>query len=110
MIRHDGYYISNSVLIEDSIANYSYKGYSHKAYLFLPDGTYLRAGKKSESTETDFSKSDFNPQFSNKYQIKGNELKMTFETGKEWEFTEIFEIVSPEELIGKERTLRFVSW
>ncbi len=110
MIRFDGYYKSPPAPYEDSIANYSEDGYFHNAYYLLRNGTYLKAVKKSKSTKSDFLESDFNPDFSNKYEVKSEKLEMFFETGTEWEFSEVFEIISPEELKGKERTLRFVPW
>ncbi len=110
MILFTGYYKSVPTPYEDSIANYHEKGYFHNAYLFLQNQKYLRASKRSESIQLGFSKSDFNPDFPNKYEIKGNELIIYFETGTEWEFCETFLIVSPEELKGKDRTLRFVYW
>lgn len=110
MIRYDGYYRDNPTPYEDGIANHWIKGYAHYAYYFLSDGFYLRAFEKSESKQLDFFQSDFNPDFPNKYEIKENKLEMFFETGKKWEFSDIFEIVSPEILKGKDRTLYFVSW
>lgn len=110
MIRYDGYYRDNPTPYEDGIANHWVKGYTHAAYYFLPNGFYLRAFEKSETDQLNFSKSDFNPDFPNKYKIEGNKLEMFFETGTKWEFSKIFEIVSSEELKGKERALRFVPW
>lgn len=110
MIRFDGYYISDPVYFKDGVANYAYAGYSHNAYLFLKNDQYLRATKNSQTKDVSFLKSDFNSGFQNKYMIRGDELEITFETGKEWEFSETFKIVSPTELRGKDRTLHFVSW
>ena len=110
MIRLDGYYVSDPVYFEDGVANYTYSGFSHNAYLFMKEGHFLRSTKNDNKKGVKFSKSDFNPDFPNKYELKGDKLIMTFETGTEWEFNEVFEIVSPEELKGKERTLRFESW
>ncbi len=110
MIRFDGYYKDSPTPYEDSIANYSEKGYFHHAYFFLISREYLKAVKRSESKQSYFLQSDFNPNFPNKYEVKGNKLEMFFETGTQWEFSEIFEIVSPEELKSEKRTLRFVSW
>lgn len=110
MIKYDGYYKDDPTPYEDGIANHWVKGYVHEAYYFLSSGVYLRAIKKSESKQLVFSKSDFNPDFPNKYEVNGDNLELYFETGTEWEFTEVFQIVSPEELNGKEQTLHFVSW
>jgi hypothetical protein len=110
MIRLTGYYKSDPTPYEDSIANHLEEGYFHNAYLFLQNGKYLRASKRAESKQLDFSRLDFNPDFPNKYEIKDKKLEMFFETGTKWEFSEFFEIVSPEELKGKEKTLRFVNW
>jgi len=110
MIRYDGYYRDEPTSYEDGIANHLVKGYVHDAYCFLTNGFYLRTIRKTESRQLDFLLSDFNPDFPNKYEIRDKKLEMFFETGTEWEFSEVFEIVSPEELKGKDRTLRFVSW
>ena len=110
MIKLNGYFKSNPMPYQDSVANRQVEGYFHNAYLFLADGKYLRATKRTKFQQMDFSKSDFNSEFSNKYVIRDSKLEMFFETGTEWEFSEIFEISSPEELKGKELTLRFVSW
>ncbi len=110
MIRHDGYYRKNPTLYEDGIANHWVKKYMHRAFYFLPNGLFLRASENSESKQVDFTKLDFSPDFPNKYEVKDNKLEMFFETGTEWEFSEIFEIVSSEELKSDKRTLRFVSW
>ena len=110
MIRFDGYYVSDPVSFKDAVANYSYSGFSHNAYFFTKEGQFLRSTKNTQTKKVLFLRSDFNNNFPNKYKIKGEKLKMFFETGKEWEFSEVFDIVSPEELKGKERTLHFVSW
>lgn len=110
MIKYHGYYRDIPTQYEDGIANHWVKRYVHEGYFFLSNGTYLRAIKKSESKELDFTKSNFNPDFPNKYEVKGNKLEMFFETGTEWEFSEVFEIVTLEELKSNKRKLRFVSW
>jgi hypothetical protein len=110
MIRYDGYYRDAPAPYEDGVASHLVSGYVHEIYCFLSGNVYLRTIKKLESERVDFLQSDFRPDFPNKYEIKGDELEMFFESGTEWEFSEVFEIVSPEELKGKRRTLRFVSW
>jgi hypothetical protein len=110
MIRYDGYYRDNPTPYEDGIANHWVKGYAHAAYYFLSNGLYLRAFAKSETDQLNFSKSDFNSDFPNKYEVKDNRLEMFFETGTKWEFSKSFKIVSSEELKGDKRTLHFVKW
>lgn len=110
MIKYNGYYRDSPTPYEDGIANYWVKGYVHAGYFFLSNGTYIEAVKKSKSKQLDFLKSDFNPDFPNKYEVKGNKLIMFFETGTKWEFSEIFNSVTSEELKSVKRQLRFVSW
>jgi hypothetical protein len=110
MIRFDGYYVSDPVFFKDGVANYSYSGFSHNAYFFKKEGQFLRSTKNSETKDISFSHSDFNPDFPNKYEIKGDKLEMFFETGKEWEFSEVFEVVSPEKIKGEKRELHFVKF
>jgi hypothetical protein len=110
MIRFDGYYRKTPTLYEDGIANHWVKGYMHRAFYFLPNGLFLRASKNSESKQLDFSKLDFNPDYPNKYEIIGNKLEMFFETGTVWEFSEVLEIVSQEELKGGKGELYFVKF
>lgn len=110
MIKYNGYYKSDPTPYEDSIANHHEVGYFHNAYLFLESEKYLKSSKRAESKQLDFTKSDFNPEFPNKYKIEGNKLEMFFETGTQWEFSEVFEIVSPEELKSDKRTLHFIKW
>jgi hypothetical protein len=105
MIRFDGYYISDPVYFEDGIANYTYCGYSHNAYLFLENGQYLRATKNSHEKEVSFLRSGFDPYFVNKYMVYGNMLEIIFHTGEKWEFKESFEIVSSVEFKGNTRNL-----
>lgn len=106
MIRYDGYYTSEPTVYEDSIANYNEVGFFHNAYRFLPNGTYLKATKRSKVKENGFVESDFDASKHNNYEIiNGKILEITYHTGEEWEFKESFEIISPQELKGIQRNL-----
>lgn len=110
MIRTDGYYQLNSVSFEDSIANYSIKGFYHKAYLFLSNGTYIKASKKDDNPNAEFTIEDFNSNFPNKYLIFNNQLIVTHYTGQEWEFSEVFQMVNDDFYINEKQKLTFTSW
>ena len=110
MIRYDGYYTCDPLPYKDGNARYREEGYFHNAYLFLSNGTYLKAVKKTKPEQVSFSEADFNPDFPNKYEVKDNEVIITFETGTEWEFIEVYMIINSTILKCKDKTLHFFSW
>lgn len=110
MIKYDGYYQDEPTPYEDSVANYKEQGYFHHAYLFFPNGKYLRAVKKTKNERVEFFIQDFNADFPNNYKIIENELKLTFHTGEKWEFNEIVEIISETLLLKNNKHLQFKQW
>ncbi|MCB9043643.1 MAG: hypothetical protein R2798_12080 [Chitinophagales bacterium] len=111
MIKHTGYYILDPIYFEDAIANYSVNGYYHNAYLFLKNGTYLRASKKTDNkTNAIFYREDFNCDYPNRYRISNGDLILTFYTGEEWEFNEIYKKKSVDWFEKEGKILKFVSW
>lgn len=90
MIKHNGYYIIDPESVRDSIANYTFAGYSHIAFLFLENGTYLKLTKNSKNKNVSFLRGDFNYNYPNRYMLKNGDLLLTYHTGGEWEFSEVF--------------------
>lgn len=109
-MRYDGYCVSDPVYYEDETSNWSFKGYSHGAYLFLENGFYLRSVKQSEKSLVSFDKSDFKEDYPNKYKCTKEDLILTFHTNEEWEFDEYFKKISSLEFINKTRKFNFIKW
>ena len=110
MIKYNGYYILDPIPVNDSIANYSFRGYNHHAYLFFKNGTYLRASKLTKDKIIFFSKEDFDCNYPNRYMLNNGDLILTYHTGEEWEFSEIFKRHSADRFEKEGKSLKFVKW
>lgn len=110
MIKHTGYYILDPEPVKDGIANHSFKGYSHIAFWFLENGTYLKSTKTSTKKKVFFSKGDFNYNYPNRYMVNNGDLVLTYHTGEEWEFNEIFKRQSADHYSKEGKNLKFVKW
>ncbi|MBP7306116.1 MAG: hypothetical protein KA987_08385 [Saprospiraceae bacterium] len=96
--------------MEDSIANNSFKGYHHVAFLFQINGKYTTASKVNKLSSHFFNQQDFDENFPNNYLINDENLIITHYTGQEWEFSEMFKKINENLYINEKQKLTFTNW
>lgn len=110
MINTNGYYLESPRFYKDNIGGNEIKGFSHNAYKFNEDGSFITKTKYNDHLSINFLKSDFDDLVNNKYFLEKNIIKLIFNSDKDYSHVHEVEIFDINTLCDKERVLKFISF
>lgn len=110
MIQTNGYYLDNPKFYEDYVGGNKSSGFSHFAFCFFENGSFLTGSKHEDSSLTEFIKDDFDHQRNHKYFIHGSTITLIFDYDKEWSDEYTMKIYNVNTLCNKDSIMTFHKW